>query len=142
MRIWDVDPVCLCRSHLLGEHGELHALWSILTQNKRGFADHPEIRRWRGKLAALYRRHEALVEEMTRRGTRPRRRSIPHRQPAWRCRTSTSTRLSGSASGCAPRGAGARWAERIEHRGDPDRAGQDLPERGPSTVASSLVSTS
>ena len=24
MRIWDVDPALLCRSHLLGEHRELH----------------------------------------------------------------------------------------------------------------------
>ncbi|HMK91670.1 MAG TPA: pyrimidine dimer DNA glycosylase/endonuclease V [Thermoleophilia bacterium] len=72
MRIWDLDPTCLCRSHLLGEHRELHAVWAILTQGKRGYANHPETRRWRGKLAALYRRHEALVDEMTRRGFRHR----------------------------------------------------------------------
>ena len=72
MRIWDLDPACLCRSHLLGEHRELHAVWSILTKDKRGYANHPETRRWRGKLGALYRRHEVLVEEMTRRGFRHR----------------------------------------------------------------------
>ncbi len=70
MRIWDVDPALLCRSHLLGEHRELHGLWNILTQRLTGYAAHPETRRWRGKLAALYRRHEALVSEMTRRGYR------------------------------------------------------------------------
>ena len=70
MRIWDIDPSLLCRSHLLGEHRELHGLWNILTRDLRGYAAHPETRRWRGKLAALYRRHEALVAEMTRRGYR------------------------------------------------------------------------
>jgi hypothetical protein len=70
MRIWDVDPPSLCRSHLLGEHRELHAIWTILTQGKRGYANHPEVRRWQGKLAALYERHEAQVTVMTRRGYR------------------------------------------------------------------------
>ena len=70
MRIWDLPPPVLCRRHLLGEHRELHALWSILTGGKTGYANHPETRRWRGRLAALYRRHEALVAEMERRGYR------------------------------------------------------------------------
>ena len=70
MRIWDIDPAELCRAHLLGEHRELHGLWNILTQGKHGYRLHPETRRWEGRLAALYRRHEALVSEMTRRGYR------------------------------------------------------------------------
>ena len=68
MRIWDIEPNRLCRQHLLGEHRELHAIWSVLTQGKKGYARHPETLRWRGKLKALFLRHEALVEEMTRRG--------------------------------------------------------------------------
>jgi hypothetical protein len=68
MRIWDLPPSMLCRQHLLGEHRELHALWVILTQNKKGYARHPETLRWRGKLSALYNRHELLVEELRRRG--------------------------------------------------------------------------
>lgn len=68
MRVWDVEPAELCRAHLLGEHRELHAIWTILTQDRRGYRSHPETRRWEGRLAALYRRHEALVTEMTRRG--------------------------------------------------------------------------
>jgi len=68
MRIWDVPPRELCREHLLGEHRELHSLWSILTKNLKGFAHHPETMRWRGKLKALYHRHEQLVKEMKRRG--------------------------------------------------------------------------
>lgn len=70
MRIWDVSPRVLCRQHLLGEHRELHGLWNILTQGKRGYATHPETRRWVGKQAALFARHEALVREITRRGYR------------------------------------------------------------------------
>jgi len=68
MRIWDVDPKILCRNHLLGEHRELHALWTIITQNKKGYSSHPETKRWVGKLAALYDRHELLVLELNRRG--------------------------------------------------------------------------
>jgi hypothetical protein len=70
MRIWDVDPADLCRAHLLGEHRELHALWNVLTLDRRGYRAHPETLRWVGKLAALHRRHEALVAEMTARGYR------------------------------------------------------------------------
>ncbi len=70
MRIWDLEPERLCRQHLLGEHRELHGLWAILTQGKRGYARHPETRRWQGKLKALYLRHEQLVAEMGRRGYR------------------------------------------------------------------------
>jgi hypothetical protein len=70
MRIWDVPPERLCRQHLLGEHRELHALWTILTVGKSGYTRHPETVRWRGKLAALHARHERLVTEMTRRGYR------------------------------------------------------------------------
>ena len=68
MRIWDLSPKILCRQHLLGEHRELHAIWNILTKNKRGYAHHPETLRWKGKLKALFIRHEALVEEMKSRG--------------------------------------------------------------------------
>lgn len=35
MRIWDIHPSLLCRKHLLGEHRELHAIWSILIYKKR-----------------------------------------------------------------------------------------------------------
>ncbi|MFC2168761.1 pyrimidine dimer DNA glycosylase/endonuclease V [Acidobacteriota bacterium] len=68
MRIWDISPKELCRNHLLGEHAELHALWSIITGGKKGYSHHPETLRWFGKLKALYNRHEQLVKEMERRG--------------------------------------------------------------------------
>lgn len=68
MRIWDIPPKKLCREHLLGEHRELHAIWAILTQGKTGYSHHPETLRWRGKLGALYGRHDMLVDEMLNRG--------------------------------------------------------------------------
>jgi hypothetical protein len=68
MRIWDVDPKILCRKHLLGEHRELHAIWVVISQNKKGYSHHPETKRWVGKLSALYERHELQVFEMKRRG--------------------------------------------------------------------------
>jgi hypothetical protein len=52
----------------LGEHRELHGLWNILTLGKKGYSRHPETLRWVGKLKALYKRHGALVKEMSARG--------------------------------------------------------------------------
>jgi len=68
MRIWDIEPGRLCRNHLLGEHRELHCIWVVLTQGKKGYSRHPETLRWRGRLKALYLRHTALVTEMEYRG--------------------------------------------------------------------------
>ena len=68
MRIWDIPVEQLCQKHLLGEHRELHAIWSILTNDKKGYSKHPETLRWKGKLKALYLRHEQQVKEMEKRG--------------------------------------------------------------------------
>ena len=68
MRIWDVPQSKLCRNHLLGEHRELHAIWSVLTRHKKGYSHHPETLRWKGKLRALYRKHDEIVSEMIKRG--------------------------------------------------------------------------
>ena len=64
MRIWDISPSLLCRQHLLGEHRELHAIWSVITKKKKGYSKHPETIRWNKKLKALYIRHQKLVREM------------------------------------------------------------------------------
>ena len=68
MRVWDIETKVLCNNHLLGEHREIHAIWKILTENKKGYAHHPETLRWKGKLLALYNRHETVVAEMIKRG--------------------------------------------------------------------------
>lgn len=67
MRIWDIPTTQLCRQHLLGEHRELHAMWTILTTDKKGYRKHPETLRWEHKLAALYNRHEEEVQEIEKR---------------------------------------------------------------------------
>jgi len=69
MRIWHpIPPLCLDRKRLLGEHRELHAIWNILTQDKAGYRNHPEVKRWEGHIPELARRHLDLIEEMGRRG--------------------------------------------------------------------------
>jgi hypothetical protein len=68
MRIWDIPPERLCRNHLLGEHRELHAVWSILVNKKKGYANHPETLRWEGKLKALFFKHNIISKEMIKRG--------------------------------------------------------------------------
>lgn len=68
MRVWDILPKKLCRNHLLGEHSEIHAIWSVITKNNKGYSLHPETKRWIGKLKALFNRHEKIVEEMKSRG--------------------------------------------------------------------------
>lgn len=85
MRIWDVPPRMLCRNHLLGEHNELHAIWSVITGGRKGYARHPEVMRWRGRLRALYSKHDQIVVEMARRGWN-------HRSPLDRRRASGSAR--------------------------------------------------
>ncbi len=68
MRIWDIPVEKLCRNHLLSEHKELHAMWSVIIQNKKVYSKHPETIRWIGKLKALYIRHNQQVNEMKNRG--------------------------------------------------------------------------
>lgn len=68
MRVWDIDPSLLCRGHLLGEHREIHAIWTILTEDREGYREHPEVKRWRGHLRALSERHRQDVHEMEKRG--------------------------------------------------------------------------
>jgi Pyrimidine dimer DNA glycosylase/Protein of unknown function (DUF1722) len=70
VRIWDVSPGYLNRQSLLGEHRELHGLYSILVNGRTGYARHPETRRWVGCLTGLARRHALLAAEMRLRGYR------------------------------------------------------------------------
>jgi pyrimidine dimer DNA glycosylase len=70
VRIWDIDSRLLCDRHLVAEHSEGHAVWSVIVNGSAGYRRHPEVRRWRGKLRALYRRHEAVAAEMAARGFR------------------------------------------------------------------------
>lgn len=68
MRIWDVSPGYLNRQSILGEHRELHGIVSIIRNNKKGYAKHPETLRWVGYGWALTQRHKLIVAEMSLRG--------------------------------------------------------------------------
>lgn len=68
MRAWDVNPGYLNRQSLLGEHRELHAIVSIIKNNKKGYSRHPETLRWKNFGWALSQRHRLLAAEMNLRG--------------------------------------------------------------------------
>ena len=65
MRMWQIDPVLLCRQHLLGEHREMHALAGSLRLGKsiQGYIDKKLI-----YVPEVNKRHDDLVIEMQRRG--------------------------------------------------------------------------
>ena len=68
MRVWDLNPGYLDRQRLLGEHVEIHAAYSILKNGFDGYSAHPEVIRWKGRLAALWLRHALVAAEMDIRG--------------------------------------------------------------------------
>lgn len=68
MRVWDINPGYLNRQSLLGEHRELHAIVSIIKNNKKGYSRHPETLRWKNFGWALGQRHRLLAAEMNLRG--------------------------------------------------------------------------
>lgn len=68
MRVWDVSAGYLNRQSLLAEHRELHGLYLIISQGKKGYSRHPETLRWVGALTGLTWRHALLAAEMNLRG--------------------------------------------------------------------------
>lgn len=74
MRVWDIDVRLLCNKHLVAQHNEIHAIYSIITHNKHGFASHPEVMRWRNCTGQLISRHNDTADEMLNRG-------MNHRSP-------------------------------------------------------------
>ena len=70
MRVWDIHPGYLSRQSLLGQHVEIHAIYNVLDQEKKGYANHPETRRWADNLDILKTRHDQTVLEMLLRGYR------------------------------------------------------------------------
>ena len=83
MRVWDVPAGYLNRQGLLGEHRELHGLYTIITEGKEGYSRHPETVRWADVGQALSIRHALLVAEMRLRGYVDR---TPLTVRRWRCR--------------------------------------------------------
>ncbi len=68
MRVWDLHPGYLSRQNLLGQHAEIHALYSVITGRKKGYAAHPETLRWQDCPGRLRRIHDLTVLEMILRG--------------------------------------------------------------------------
>ena len=66
--MWDINPGYLNDKSLLGEHVELHGLFSIVMNNKVGYSKHPESKRWAKSMGALNKRHDLIVSEMGIRG--------------------------------------------------------------------------
>jgi len=60
-----VDPRCMCRQHLLGEHVELHMFVGTINKNKKlnGFVKNGLV-----EVKSIKKRHADLVAEMERRG--------------------------------------------------------------------------
>ena len=65
MRMWMVEPSCMCRQHLLGEHCEIHMFLGTIKKglNVSGYAQNNLL-----ELNSLFCRHEKLVNEMVKRG--------------------------------------------------------------------------
>lgn len=68
-RMWGLDPALLCDQHLRGEHAEMHQEVGTLRNHPHGEAivrGHAE----KGQVdtSRIQARHDALAEEMTRRG--------------------------------------------------------------------------
>lgn len=64
MRVWDIHPGYLSRQSLLGQHAEIHALYTVINQQRKGYAAHPETKRWQGNLNRLKFRHDLTAQEM------------------------------------------------------------------------------
>ena len=67
MRVWDVHPGYLDRGGLLGQHVEIHGIWSVLERGG-GYSNHPEVMRWRDYPGRLKVAHYLTAEEMGLRG--------------------------------------------------------------------------
>lgn len=63
-----MHPGYLSRSRLLGQHVEIHAVWSVITGNRDGYSRHPETMRWRENLPWLKQVHDLTAAEMGLRG--------------------------------------------------------------------------
>lgn len=64
-RMWMTDPSIMCRNHILGEHKEIHQLLGSLRKkyNIQGYINHNCI-----EITSIKARHDALVNEMKKRG--------------------------------------------------------------------------
>ena len=72
MRIWHEKLIpCLCRQHLLAVWREGLGCWKILTEDKKGYRNHPAVKEFYGHLDFLWCRLYDIREEMLKRGYHP-----------------------------------------------------------------------
>lgn len=68
-RMWGVDPELMCRSHLLGEHNEMHMLVGAIRKHPHGEAIAlGHAKKGQVDTSLIQERHDELAEEMERRG--------------------------------------------------------------------------
>lgn len=65
MRMWNVNPVNLCRQHLLGEHLEMHMFAGTI---RKGISIQGYIEKGQVNPREIKNRHDMLAVEMIRRG--------------------------------------------------------------------------
>ena len=65
MRMWMVNPKCMCRKHLLGESGELH---KFMHNWKKKHSISGRIKTNAMEPLSYKKRHDKLAKEMIRRG--------------------------------------------------------------------------
>lgn len=72
MRIWHERLIpCLCRQHLLASWREGLGAYKIITQDKKGYRNHPAVKEFEMAPAKLYERLNLIRSEMLRRGYNP-----------------------------------------------------------------------
>ena len=64
MRMWNINPMILCRKHLLGEHLEMHMFIGTI---KKGISIKGYINKGLVEVHNIINRHDILVEEMLKR---------------------------------------------------------------------------
>lgn len=68
MRVWDFPPKYLCQKHLLGQHNEIHTIYNVYFKERRGWRNHPEVKRWAHCIEQLVEAHDDTACEMIMRG--------------------------------------------------------------------------
>lgn len=78
MRIWhsQLIPV-LCRPHLLAQWREILGAYKIITENKKGYRNHPATQEFLNAPEALHERMSLIRQEMLSRGWNPK--ELPER---------------------------------------------------------------
>lgn len=72
MRIWHEELIPkLCRQHLLAVWREGLGAYAIITQNKKGYRNHPAVKEFEDNSLELKNRLWAIRKEMLRRGYNP-----------------------------------------------------------------------